>query len=113
MPYSDPIKQKEAQRQHYLANKADYSKRSVEGRQRRRAHVAKLKEKPCMDCGVQYPWYVMEFDHRPGTGKIDKVSDMIARYAWGVVLTEIEKCDVVCANCHHSRTWNRAHADVA
>lgn len=26
---------------------------------------------------------------------------------WAMVLEEIGKCDVVCANCHRRRTWAR------
>jgi hypothetical protein len=31
--------------------------------------IRQAKARPCADCGVLYPYYVMDFDHRPGTGK--------------------------------------------
>lgn len=66
-------------------------------------------ETPCTDCSKPYPWYVMEFDHVPGRGrKRDNVTTM----AWDgveeqLLLDEIAKCDVVCANCHREREFQR------
>ena len=61
-----------------------------------------LLEHCCVDCGEPDP-IVLQFDHVRGK-KIKKVSTMIKTYAWQAVLEEIEKCDVVCANCHSKRT---------
>lgn len=61
------------------------------------------KNKPCMDCGEAHPWFVMDFDHRDPSAKTANVSLMINRPR-GVILAEIEKCDLVCANCHRKRT---------
>lgn len=66
-----------------------------------------LKEgKPCMDCGGTFPLCAMEFDHRPGEVKRFNISNSANR-AVRTVLKEIEKCDLVCANCHRIRTHNR------
>lgn len=61
------------------------------------------KDIPCKDCGVIYPPYVMDFDHRELDKKIYGVSDMHF-YSLEKLETEIEKCDLVCANCHRERT---------
>lgn len=66
--------------------------------------VRSLKERPCMDCGIQYPHYVMDWDHRDPTQKVMGVSRMTTRVPLEALLTEIEKCDLVCANCHRERT---------
>ena len=68
-----------------------------------------LKEnKPCFDCGNKYPSYVMQFDHVPGRGeKKGPVSKMWRVNSKDVVLEEISKCDLVCANCHSIRTYKR------
>jgi hypothetical protein len=48
----------------------------------------------------------MDFDHiNP-----DKKDSNVGRLVWGLtpwdkVLAEIEKCDLVCANCHRLRTY--------
>ena len=70
---------------------------------RRKAMVNVLKVQPCTDCGVQYPGYVMDFDHRDPAAKSFTISTNL-RKPWAVVLEEIAKCDLVCANCHRERT---------
>lgn len=76
--------------------------------QQKRATLRTIKEQVgCVDCGVKYPYYVLQFDHRPGTVKIDNVSRLISNASWEQVLTEIEKCDIVCGNCHTIREHNR------
>ncbi len=78
--------------------------------------MARIKDVPCMDCKNKYPWYVMDLDHRENEEKITNLAKMIIRYAWETVLKEIEKCDIVCSNCHRIRTYNRKkryNADVA
>jgi hypothetical protein len=66
--------------------------------------VAKIKDVPCADCGVKYPPPVMEFDHRVPEDKVLPVATMVSTcYSLDAVLKEIEKCDLVCANCHRMR----------
>lgn len=60
-----------------------------------------------MDCGVTYPWYVMDFDHRDGESKTDIVSRIANVGAAKRLREEIAKCDLVCANCHRVRTFTR------
>jgi hypothetical protein len=68
--------------------------------------IESFKEAPCMDCGVSYPAYVLEFDHRPEEDKSFNVSNGVV-YGRKALLREIAKCDIVCANCHKTRTHNR------
>ena len=70
--------------------------------------VRAAKKQPCADCGVEYPYYVMDLDHRPGTAKRANFSVLVKRGASeDVLLNELAKCDVVCANCHRERTYQR------
>ncbi len=63
-----------------------------------------LHTHPCIDCGESDP-VVLEFDHRENTKKISAVAEMIGHNCgWEKIKTEIEKCDVRCANCHRRRT---------
>jgi N-glycosylase/DNA lyase len=73
-----------------------------------RAFVNSLKTEPCMDCGGTFPPYVMDFDHRPDTEKVSDLAHMTGRSSKRI-LEEISKCDLVCANCHRIRTYNRNH----
>ncbi|MFD2093410.1 hypothetical protein [Blastococcus deserti] len=72
-----------------------------------------LRAHPCVDCG-EPDIVVLQFDHRDRESKEMIVSRMIASgRRWPVVLKEIEKCDVVCGNCHARRTatqmgWRKA-----
>lgn len=75
-------------------------------RDNRRLLIKNSKNGPCMDCGVQYPFYIMDFDHRPGEVKCFGLGDAESR-STAKILAEIDKCDLVCANCHRERTFNR------
>lgn len=61
----------------------------------------------CMDCGIHYPYYVMDFDHRPGTTKLFTISDTSSIKSLEALIEEMAKCDIVCSNCHRHRTWER------
>lgn len=105
-------------RSHYAANQERYVRNAG-------AYTAMLllkrtnwlldyfEDHPCVDCGESDP-VVLEFDHLR-----DKDFDIgvgIRSKNWEVILAEVEKCDVVCANCHRRRTAYRggfARADVA
>ncbi len=58
---------------------------------------------PCIDCGEDDP-VVLQFDHIKGL-KVRSISEMVnAGSAWHTILREMNKCEVVCANCHARRT---------
>lgn len=72
--------------------------------------IAVLKDEPCMDCGVKYPPWVMQFDHL--RDKVNSVSKMkLLRHE--TIVAEIEKCDLVCANCHADRSYKRQNPSLA
>lgn len=97
---------KKLTRSHYKRNKRAYLDRNTRARLRHRALIRRVKSRPCADCGVQYPYYVMDFDHRDGETKIFGLN-AVNRMTLPGILREIEKCDVVCANCHRERTHRR------
>jgi predicted HNH restriction endonuclease len=69
-----------------------------------------LKNNPCTDCGFRFPHFVMEWDHVPGRGKKRcSVSTFYGRIkvTAKTFVAELAKCDLVCANCHRTRTYNR------
>lgn len=72
-----------------------------------RTAVHEAKNRQCADCGVQYPYYVMEFDHLDADAKHFNVSAGVTRASHERLLAEIAKCEVVCANCHAERTHQR------
>lgn len=109
MSNKDAESERLRKRAHYEANKEAYYKRSIAQRQNRYEKVAALKEVPCMDCGGTFPHYVMQFDHI-GDDKVNSISNLITRASWKRIEEEIAKCELVCANCHAIRTWNRLRA---
>lgn len=71
-------------------------------------HLWELKESSgCIDCGEKYPHYMLEFDHLPEHEKLDSPMDIARNYNMQKALDEVAKCDIVCANCHKIRTWQR------
>ena len=111
MPYSDPIRAREAQRRrrqlrpelHRRAGRKYMRRILVE----RRAVVFALKMRPCADCGVQWPPVAMDFDHRPGHHKAFNIGATVASHSVEQIVAEADKCDVVCACCHRLRTHER------
>jgi hypothetical protein len=78
---------------------------SLELRRSNEKLILELKKEPCVDCGNKFPSCCMEFDHVPGRGKkIGHISDMMS-YSKEMLLLEIEKCDLICSNCHKIRTF--------
>lgn len=69
-------------------------------------HLYKEKH-GCSDCRNIFPHYILEFDHRPEHKKIDNVYRVLRAYGEQAAWKEIKKCDVVCANCHKLRTYQR------
>lgn len=65
----------------------------------------------CMDCGFSGPPEALQFDHVRGVKKFTISGNL--NFAWERILSEIEKCEVVCANCHIIRTTARARARYA
>lgn len=65
-----------------------------------------LKSRPCRDCRIQYPYYVMQFDHVRGE-KLFSIGARRNKVSKKRLLEEIAKCEVVCANCHAERTYQR------
>lgn len=61
----------------------------------------------CMDCQEKHPHYILEFDHRPDTEKLGNIHAVLVAYGAQKAWEEIDKCDVVCANCHKKRTYER------
>jgi len=98
--------QRARSRAHYAENKSCYLFRNRQVWGKKQKLVEELKTEPCLDCGVEYPVCAMDFDHRPGEKKVANISEMIrGHYSMKILQEEIEKCDLVCSNCHRIRTW--------
>lgn len=92
-------------REHVLAADRDRARR---GRAERAAYVTAYKlERGCADCGYDAHAEALDLDHRDHATKAHDVAYLVStRVAWPRLLAELEKCDVVCANCHRVRTYS-------
>jgi len=70
-----------------------------------KGRLRSAKDAPCVDCGGRFPPECMDFDHVRGTKSFNVGTR--ARGRWELLAAEIAKCEVVCANCHRTRTVNR------
>lgn len=86
-------------------------------RERVQALVAWMRElkvgRPCADCGGIFHPAAMAFDHLPGSMKRSEVSNLVYSGSRQLLLEEIAKCELVCANCHAIRTFEREQAAKA
>jgi hypothetical protein len=114
MPQKDPEARREynreANKRWYAANRVKRRKElAAKRREYRKASGELLLEylgaHPCIDCGEKDP-IVLEFDHRDRKCKRAAVAKLVGQgMTPAVVLKEIEKCDVRCANCHRRKTY--------
>ena len=61
--------------------------------------VEKARQCGCKKCG-ETRFYVLDFHHRDPSQKEYTINRMIKSASFDKLLQEIEKCDVLCANCH-------------
>lgn len=92
---------------HYLENIDYYKEKAVKHNAEYKGRnlqfvVDYLKQHPCVDCGETDP-IVLEFDHLRNKRK--EVSRLINDcVSIEILVEEIEKCEVRCANCHRRKT---------
>lgn len=114
MSYSNPKDQKAFHKEWYKRNKDRLKLKAKtnnkEYKKRNRDYVRAIKEaSPCKDCGKKYPHYVMDFDHL--VDKTANISRLVINFnSIESIQKEIDKCELVCSNCHRIRTWNRNNA---
>ena len=102
------IRLKVAKAKSYRKNKDYYRRYHARRAEERAAFIAALKNHPCADCGGRFPPYCMDFDHLPQTDKFATVSQLIhMNGALDLIIAEVAKCQLVCANCHRIRTHRR------
>lgn len=71
--------------------------------------VIKLKGSACAMCGKAYNGKnapIFEFHHREPGKKEHQIAHMLLNRAFSKVLLELDKCDLICSNCH-----NQLHAE--
>lgn len=89
---------------YYHSHREEFKQNTKRTRKKARDFINNLlKENHCKDCGIK-DIRVLEFDHVRGV-KSQNISRMInGGNCVNNLKAEIEKCDIVCANCHRIRT---------
>ncbi len=102
------ICQRERIKIHYYNNKSTYADNNKLNKYKLKNKIFEYKkDKCCTDCWGLYPPYVLDFDHLEN--KFKWISEMVnGRYWWDRIIKEIEKCEIVCSNCHRERTYKRS-----
>ena len=112
MPYNDIKKRREYERKYYQKNK---EKRKQSFRRSAEKRYAELKEwfneykstLKCEKCPEEDP-VCLDFHHNnPGKKEISISVALRRRYSKKKIMEEIEKCIVICANCHR-----KLHASI-
>jgi 5-methylcytosine-specific restriction endonuclease McrA len=101
-----------ASKKYYHKNKEHHYKNTKE-RQKKQIGIAQefiwmyLSTHPCVDCKEKDP-IVLDFDHIKD--KSYNISDMIyTGIRLETIVSEIEKCEVRCANCHRRKTAKQSN----
>ncbi|CAN5900054.1 hypothetical protein BH23ACT8_BH23ACT8_06290 [soil metagenome] len=99
-------------KQHYEANRERYIDQARIQKEKLRLErttylLIFFKTHPCVECGEEDP-IVLEFDHL--RDKAFSIGGALECRAWQDILDEMQKCEVVCANCHRRRTARRRGA---
>ena len=93
-------------RQHYAENANRLRAKMRNQARERKAHFVAYLGGKCFDCGVAYPPYIFDFDHRDPSAKLSGPAALMAASSMERIREEVDKCDLVCANCHRHRTFH-------
>lgn len=97
-------------REHYKQNKKYYISKAQKSDKKQRELLEKqinqIKSKPCTDCKNSFPPEAMDFDHVRGK-KLFEIAQKMRVWDLNKILKEIDKCELVCSNCHRIRTKKR------
>jgi len=79
---------------------------------KRKLDAVAYKGGECVRCGYDKCPAAMVFHHRdPGEKEVDW--KRLRRWSWDKVTAELDKCDLLCANCHHEEHWDTNITDEA
>ena len=94
-------KQRAYQRKWYSLNKTKQQAWNKNRKTKIRQQIAEYKEgKACIQCGFS-DVRAFVFHHRNPEAKTTEISIAYMKgWSWKRTLEEIEKCDLLCANCH-------------
>lgn len=91
---------KEYNKRHYVDNALAYKERALKRKKDIKEWWSDYKSKlVCSSCGEDRHW-CLDFHHTNPAEKDSEVSSMLHRASMRAIMEEIEKCVVLCRNCH-------------
>lgn len=84
-----------------MAKKSTRSqKRRVESRRELKQKAVAYKGGSCEICGYNKCLAALTFHHRDPETKAFGISDIMSIYSWSRIKRELDKCHLLCSNCH-------------
>jgi hypothetical protein len=78
-----------------------------------RAKLNQIKlDKGCAVCGYNEHPAALDFNHINPLEKSFNISEKVTNLSWKRLADEVEKCEVLCANCHRIHTHDNRHTQI-
>jgi hypothetical protein len=101
----------ERTRQYYYNNKEKMQSQSVTWKKVQRDRINEFKNScSCLKCGENRNW-LLDFHHTDPTKKDFQISQG-ERFGWEKVKNEIDKCVVLCSNCHRDFHYQEKQTNI-
>lgn len=123
MPRKDPEAHKEYNRQwrkanpnalkeYYQTNKERFREHNKKNRAKASQYIQEIKQgKSCSRCGWKEHPCALDFHHTDPTTKYKEIACMVRTHSIKRIQEEIDKCILVCANCHRILHHEQRNAD--
>lgn len=92
-------------------NLEEYRRKERERQQVARGKIRSMingikEDAGCRDCGEKHP-ACLQFHHKDPTTKLFRINIAVAqKKPLRLIMEEIQKCEILCANCHAKLHWN-------
>lgn len=99
---NDPVKLEariNKRKEWYENNKLAVLEKQKQKKRERKLHAIEYLGGVCKSCGGSFHPAVFEFHHRDPSNK-DRDPSKLLSLNWSKVIDELNKCDLLCANCH-------------
>lgn len=83
-------------------NRVRYTNLEIDRRTRYKEEAIRLKGNCCQDCKKSFPTPVYDFHHLNPNEKEHSIAKLFMG-SWEKLLVELDKCVLLCANCHRIR----------
>jgi hypothetical protein len=101
--YDDPTQYKREWNHRNRPHRREYKKLY---HRKRKVKLIEVKGGKCEDCGIEYNGKnacIFHFHHRDESTKEFALGNQVVNKSWQRLLEELEKCEMLCANCHEMR----------